>query len=316
VEVEPPVDTCTTTFPVTPELNVSAAGLNVHTAFAGSELHAKLNAPEDPASGVNTSVYSAPCPLATDCVLDPRNATVKSNPIPFSATVAAAGSALLLTVRFPVCAPAAVGANSTLAVQLNPGPRLAAQVSFTRRNPAGAVSVRSVSASARPVLVTVTVVALLVCPAPVTGKLIVAGVTCTAAASAPAPLSVTLAWLPIAGEATFNVPVAAPVAAGANTTPTEHDAPPPRLVPQVFAVSANPALAVSASCVAASLLVLLMVTVCAALELPTAVAVKLNCAGFTFSPAAAFPTPFNATVNGVFTPLAAMVNEAEFSPAA
>ena len=38
---------------------------------------------------------------------------------------------VLLTVSIPVCAPATVGANSTPAVQLIPGPSVAVQVSFT-----------------------------------------------------------------------------------------------------------------------------------------------------------------------------------------
>jgi hypothetical protein len=159
-------------------------------------------------------------------------------------------------------------------------------------------------------------VALLVSPAPVTGKLMVAGVTWTAAASAPVALSVTLAWLAIAADATFNVPVAAPVAAGANTTPTVQAAPAGRLAAQVFWVNANPVLTVTASCVAAKLLELLMVTVCAALDVPTAVAAKLNCAGFTFSPAAAFPAPLNGTVTG-FAPRVEeeIVSPATLSPA-
>ena len=45
---------------------------------------------------------------------------VKSKPMPDSGTNAPVGSALLLTVRLPLCAPALAGANSTTAVQLAP----------------------------------------------------------------------------------------------------------------------------------------------------------------------------------------------------
>jgi hypothetical protein len=144
----------------------------------------------------------------------------------------------------------------------------------------------------------------------------VAGVNWTPAASAPVPLSVTLAWSAIATDATFNVPVAIPVAAGANTTPTVQVALAARVAAHVFWVSANPALAVSVSCVAATVPELLMVTVCAALDVPTAVAAKLNCAGLTFSPAAAFPAPFNGTVTA-FAPRVdeEMVSAATLPPA-
>jgi hypothetical protein len=103
---------------------------------------------------------------------------------------------------------------------------------------------------------------------------------------------------------------------GAKTTPTEQTAAGARLAVHVFCVSANPELTVSASSLAATLPELLMVTVCAALDAPTTVTPKLNCAGLTFSPAAAFPAPLNGTVTG-FAPSVEeeMVRAATLPPA-
>jgi hypothetical protein len=44
----PSVDTCAVTFPVTPEFSVSPGGLKAQAAFAGSPLHAYVNAPDEP----------------------------------------------------------------------------------------------------------------------------------------------------------------------------------------------------------------------------------------------------------------------------
>ena len=164
---------------------------------------------------------------------------MKSNPIPLSGIDAPVVTVLLVTVRLPICAPAAVGANSTPAVQLNPGPSVAAQVLFTSWNPDGTASARPLRLVTVPELVTVTVVELLVWPTPVVAKLIVAGVTPIPAETAPVPLSVTLAGVAIEADVTVNVPVSVPVAVGSKTTPTVQLAPAARLVVQVFCVRPN-----------------------------------------------------------------------------
>jgi hypothetical protein len=153
-------------------------------------------------------------------VLEPSTVTVKSNPVPWSGTDAPVGSVVVVTARKPVCAPAAVGANTTPVVQLNPGPSVAAQVLLASWKLAGTPNATLVRAVRLPVLVTVTVVGLLVWPTPIVGKLTVAGVTWMAAATDPVPLNPTVAELAIVADEMLNVPIAGPVAEGAKTTPT------------------------------------------------------------------------------------------------
>jgi len=208
---------------------------------------------------------------------------------------------LLVTVRFPVCAPALVGAKTTPAVQPVCGAREDPQVLFTTWKPAGAARTRLLKLSAVPELLTVTVVGLLVAPTPVVAKLMVEGDTWIAAATAPVPLNRTLAG--VAGDAavTCNVPVTTPVAVGVKITPTEQFAPAARLLEQVLWVKLNGAEAASFKALAAALPASLMVTVCAALDWPVTVAGKVNCAGLTFSPFVAVAEPFSGTETG-FTP--------------
>jgi hypothetical protein len=75
-------------------------------------------------------------------VLDPETVNVKSSEFPESGTVAPVDAVELVTVKLPVCGPPLVGANSTAAEQLDPGPSVAAHVLFTSTNPAETVSVR------------------------------------------------------------------------------------------------------------------------------------------------------------------------------
>jgi hypothetical protein len=51
-----PVDMFTVTSPVAPAFTVSAVGLNEQTAFEGSVPHPKVNDPEEPLSGVSSTV--------------------------------------------------------------------------------------------------------------------------------------------------------------------------------------------------------------------------------------------------------------------
>jgi hypothetical protein len=117
---DPPVVTCTATFPGALPVTVSLAGLKVQTAFAGSVPHANVNVPEDPPMVVNTRVKLAVCPFDTVWLDGPDNATAKSNPIPKSPACAPVARALLVNVRFPVCCPAVPGLKVTAAVQPAP----------------------------------------------------------------------------------------------------------------------------------------------------------------------------------------------------
>jgi hypothetical protein len=139
---------------------------------------------------------------------------VKSRLIPESGTDAPAATALLVTVRVPVCAPALVGANSTPAVQLSPGAKAVGQVLFTTWKPAVTASARLLRLADIPVLVTVTVVELLIALGAVVAKTIAVGATWIAAPTPPVPLSNTVAGVATEAELTVKTPVAAPTAVG------------------------------------------------------------------------------------------------------
>src|SRR5580692_3456588 len=173
------------------------------------------------------------------CVLEPETVSVKSIPAPESSTEVAAATEPLLTVRVPVCAPPLVGANSTAAVQLRPGPSVTPQVLLTSTKPAEATSVKLLRLALIPGLVTVIGVGLLTAPTPVVAKTITLGVTSIAAPAAPVPPSGTVAGVAIADELKINTPVVAPPVVGAKTTPTAQLAPAARLPLQVLCVTLN-----------------------------------------------------------------------------
>jgi hypothetical protein len=139
---------------------------------------------------------------------------VKSRLIPESGTEAPVGTALLVTVRVPVWAPALVGANSTPAVQLSPGASAVGQVLLTSWKPAVTASARLFRLADIPVLVTVTVVGVLIEFGAVVAKTIAVGATWIAAPAAPVPLSNTVAGVATEAELTVSVPDAAPVTVG------------------------------------------------------------------------------------------------------
>jgi hypothetical protein len=140
---------------------------------------------------------------------------------------------------------------------------VAAQVLFTSWKPEGTVKARLLRAVRAPVLVMVIVAGLLVWPTPVVGKSIAGGVTAIPAATAPVPLRGTVAEVAIEGEAALKAPVAGPETVGEKTTPTVQVEPAVREEAQVFCTIENPGVTESASWLAAMLLVLLTVTVCA-----------------------------------------------------
>jgi len=99
----------------------------------------------------------------------------------------------------------------------------------------------------------------------------------------------------IVAEVTVSAPATVPLAVGWKTMPTEQLAPEARLWGQVFCTMLNWELTVRRSEAAATLAVLLTVTVCDALDWPGATAGKVNWAGFTCRPDATCPVPFSGT---------------------
>jgi hypothetical protein len=115
------------------------------------------------------------------------------------------------------------------------------------------------------------------------------------APTAPVPLKVTVAAVAIEAVLTVNVPAAAPVAIGANDTPTVQLAPAARAPAHVYCVQLKPWLTAIVSVGAAKAVEFVIVTVCAALVPPGVTAAKLSDAGLTFRPAAVCELPLKPT---------------------
>jgi len=144
----------------------------------------------------------------------------KIEPAPWSGTETPLARVLLVRVKFPACAPAVAGTNSTSVVQLAPGASAFGQTLLTSWNPSGTEKTKLARVETVPLLVTVKVAGLLANPTPVVGKAKDAGLTWMAAAAAPVPLNPTLAALTMDGEETLSVPGMVPLLVGVKTTAT------------------------------------------------------------------------------------------------
>ena len=173
-----------------------------------------------------------------------------------------------------------------------------------------------------PVLVRVTVPTALVVPTDWLAKVRLAGERLTpAAALAPVPERPTVWGLPVALSAMLSAAVRAPLAAGVNITVILQLAPAPTELPQVLAWVKSLALApVTARLVTLkpALPVLVSVTACVELEVPTDWLAKARLAGERLTPAAAVlaPVPERPTVWGLPLALSAMLIAAVRAPLA
>jgi hypothetical protein len=189
-------------------------------------------------------------------------------PVPDSATVSGLPGALLFTDSVPVAAPAAVGANDTLTAQDAPAASDVPQLLDSLNGPVTPID--DIDAAVLPGLDTVTDCAELVEPTAVLPNETLDGDADSALAPLlPVPDSATVSGLPGALEATDSVPLAAPLAVGANLTLTEHDPPAAMEVPQVL-VWLNGPLTLTDDTDAAAVPEFDTVTVCAELVDPTA----------------------------------------------
>jgi len=162
-------------------------------------------------------VYLACWPLATVWLTGPVIPTVKSNPVPESATVAGVATAEELTVSAPDEAPPELGWKTTEAVQFAPAARLPVQVFCAMLN--GALAASESDPISYPLeLVTVTACAVLDCPAATTAKAICDGFVARPVESCPDPFNCTVAGAtPEVDDDTASVAAIAPVADGVNT---------------------------------------------------------------------------------------------------
>src|SRR5260370_26922089 len=140
-------------------------------------------------------------------------------PVPLRATVVGLLLALLVTVSVPVRAPAAVGLNETVTAQEPPTATLP-QLLLWLKSPVAATF--ETVAEVVPELVTVTVCAAAVEPTTVRANDRLAGAAFSIGPGAvPVPVRLTVLVTPPA--LTVRVPVRAPVAVGANGTPTVNE---------------------------------------------------------------------------------------------
>jgi hypothetical protein len=154
-------------------------------------------------------------------------------PLPDKEMVVGLFTALLVTVTDPVRAPAAVGVNVTLMVQLAPTARLVPQLFVCAKSPVAAIEL--IVAAAVPPFVSVVDCAAVVEPTTVDGNARLPGEAESAGpGDVPVPVRLTVVGPLASLVETVSVPVRVPAAAGWNVTLTVHEAPAPMLVPQVF----------------------------------------------------------------------------------
>jgi hypothetical protein len=172
--------------------------------------------------GETVTVYVAVWPAVTVAEVSADD-NAKFDPVPLRSKVCVAGVALSVTVKVPVCVPAAVGAKLIGILQLVPAARLLPQLELPRGNSLAsepATVMPLIVSVALPVLVNVIVCAALVvfttCAAKSNG--FGASPTAGAAAAPPVPVKVTVCGLDGASSATEIAAVWVPVALGWKST--------------------------------------------------------------------------------------------------
>jgi len=248
----------------------------VQVDAVGAPEHASDTVPVKPLTGERLSEYVAVPPAVTVAVVAPPEAAakLKSVPVPDRATVWGLPVALSVMVTVPLAAPAAVGEKVTLIVQVALAAIDALVQELVSAKPALAATALTVKA-ALPLLVTVTVCALLVVPFSWLPKEREVGdkETPGPVAAVPVPVTATVWGLPGASSVKVSEPVLAPAAVGVKITLIVQVAPtasePPQLLAGVVVAAKSPP---AATLVTFSVAIpeFVSVTVCAALGVPTA----------------------------------------------
>ena len=198
---------------------VAGLGETVQVALAGAPLQVKVMAPDNPPSPPTLKLYAAAWPAAAVAeVEEPEGTTrLKSCPVPVSPAACGLPLALSEMVSAPVLVPVAVGVKVTEMVQLAPALTEPPQVLVWVKSPLAAMleMVREVW----PVLVRVTVCALLLVPEFWGGKVSEVGDRLTSG-PAPEPFRVTVCGLLGALSVNFSKALRLPAAEGVNVTLT------------------------------------------------------------------------------------------------
>ena len=232
-------------------------------------------------------------------------------PAPVRLTDCGLPEALSVMLKVPVRIPEAVGVNVTLMVQLAPATTELPQVLVCAKSPLFVpVTTMLVRLSeALPVFESVTVCAVLVVPTVWLVKVSEEAerLTTGAEAAAPVPVRLTDCGLPEALSVMLKVPVRIPEAVGVNVTLMVQLAPAATELPQV-SVSAKSPLAEILVIVKVAEPVLLSVTVCAALVVPTVWLAKvIEVAERLAVVVGAVPVPVRLTVCGLPEALSVML---------
>jgi hypothetical protein len=156
----------------------------------------------------------------------------KSSPVPASVTVWGLPSALSVMVTAPVLAPPALGSKVTLRVQLALGATLDPQLLAWEESPLALML--SMLRVALPVLLRVTISALLVVPTVWAGNVKEAGESFTVVELPPVPVRLTVWVSGLALSKMVTAPVLVPVAVGVKVTVMMQEAPAATLEPQLL----------------------------------------------------------------------------------
>jgi len=290
--VKPVVETVTTDVTgVTPSAGVTGV-VGRHVTGITAPVHVSATAWLKPLSGVIVTLKLAVFPLCTVKVAGAVR--VKSQPVPVNGTVCVPVPALSVTVRDPVRAPSAVGANVTLMTQFAPDAKVAGLIGHAV--PPVLVSAKSPEAAIElmvnapvPVFVSVTIFAALVVVSNWPPKLRLVGASLTPGAVAdPVPLRFTICGLEESLSVKVSVPVREAAAPGLNVTATVHGAPAATLglhesvatAKSVLAAGDTPAVAMLVN-VTATFVLFVSVNICGLLVAPTGWAPKSNGEGVT-----------------------------------
>lgn len=245
-------------------------------------------------------------------------------PVPDSVALSGLLEALVVKVREADRAPRAVGVNVTLTTQFKPAARVAPQVFAEMAKSPGFAPVRVmlvIVTVAGPVLVSVTVCALLMAARAMLPNARLAGLIFTANAVTPVPESDALFGLPAALVVKVSAADRTPVADGVNVTLTAQLTPAARVPPQVFAEMAKSAafapVRVMLAIVSVAVPLFVSVTVCAAVVAPTTKFPKDKPAGglrLTAGTGGVTPVPDNVAVSGLLEAFVRKIRVADRAP--